>query len=412
MKFKFTNKEDYMNQRNALIEQATGLVNEGKLEDAKAAKEDVVLMDSEWEAYAEAMADIAALNDKTSVRDLANVATKEVAGQVAGSMGKIDVDDDMTNSIAYRTAFMNNVMRGTAIPANLLNADQNTTSTDVASVIPTTLVNQIISKLSSVGKIYAKVTKTHYKGGVTIPTQNVKPVATWVNEGAGSDRQKTTTGSITFTWHKLRCAISMSLETETMSLDIFETTFVAQVSEAMVKAIETAIFSGNGTTQPKGILKETPETGKALSVANAQKITYDFLLKCEAAVDDEYDAGSEWYMSKKTFYEDVLSITDTTGQPIARVNVGINGKPEQTILGRKVNFTDYLPKFDNNPSQNTVFAFIFNMADYVLNENLSITVKQYEDNDTDDKVTKAVMLVDGKCVQTYSLVTASSTRKA
>ena len=119
MKFKFTNKEDYMNQRNALIEQATGLVNEGKLEDAKAAKEDVVLMDSEWEAYAEAMADIAALNDKTSVRDLANVATKEVAGQVAGSIGKIDVDDDMTNSIAYRTAFMNNVMRGTATPANL-----------------------------------------------------------------------------------------------------------------------------------------------------------------------------------------------------------------------------------------------------------------------------------------------------
>ena len=41
MKFKFTNKEDYMNQRNALIEQATGLVNEGKLEDAKVAKEDV-----------------------------------------------------------------------------------------------------------------------------------------------------------------------------------------------------------------------------------------------------------------------------------------------------------------------------------------------------------------------------------
>ena len=76
MKFKFTNKEDYMNQRNALIEQATGLVNEGKLDAAKAAKEDVVLMDSEWEAYAEAMADIAALNDKTSVRDLANVATK------------------------------------------------------------------------------------------------------------------------------------------------------------------------------------------------------------------------------------------------------------------------------------------------------------------------------------------------
>ena len=409
MKFKFTNKEDYMNQRNALIEQATGLVNEGKLEDAKAAKEDVVLMDSEWEAYAEAMADIAALNDKTSVRDLANVATKEVAGQVAGSMGKIDVDDDMTNSIAYRTAFMNNVMRGASMP-KFQNADQNTLTTDVGTVIPEVLVSKIIAKAETVGQIYAKVTKTHYKGGVTIPTQNVKPVASWVGEGKGSEKQKSATGSITSAWHKLRCAISMSLETETMTLDIFESTFVAQVSEAMIKAIEEAIFNGNGTSQPKGILKETPEEGKALSVANGSKIDYEFLLKCEAAVDEEYDNGAEWYMSKKTFYEDVLSITDQAGQPIARVNVGINGKPEQTILGRKVNFTNYLPKFESNPSASKVFGFIFNMSDYVLNENLAITVKQYEDNDTDDKITKAVMLTDGKCIQTYSLVTASCTK--
>ena len=410
MKFKFQNKEDYMSQRQGLIDNATALVNDGKLDEAKAVKDDINLMDTEYETYAQAMADIEALNNKVSVRDLSNIKTQNVSGQVAGNIGNVS-DDNFTNSVEYRTAFMNNVMRGAAMP-KFQNTDQNTLTTDVGTVIPEVLVSKIIAKAETVGQIYAKVTKTHYKGGVTIPTQNVKPVASWVAEGQGSNKQKTTTGSITFTWHKLRCAISMSLETETMTLDIFESTFVAQVSEAMIKAIEEAIFNGNGTSQPKGILKETPETGKALSVANAQKITYDFLLKCEAAVDDEYDAGSEWYMSKKTFYEDVLSITDTTGQPIARVNVGINGKPEQTILGRKVNFTDYLPKFDNNPSQNTVFAFIFNMADYVLNENLSITVKQYEDNDTDDKVTKAVMLVDGKCVQTYSLVTASSTSKA
>ena len=84
MKFKFTNKEDYMNQRNALIEQATGLVNEGKLEDAKAAKEDVVLMDSEWEAYAEAMADIAALNDKTSVSKRSNERSSRPSGRFYG----------------------------------------------------------------------------------------------------------------------------------------------------------------------------------------------------------------------------------------------------------------------------------------------------------------------------------------
>ena len=408
MKFKFQNKEDYMSQRQGLIDNATALVNDGKLDEAKAVKDDINLMDTEYETYAQAMADIEALNNKVSVRDLSNIKTQNVSGQVAGNIGNVS-DDNFTNSVEYRTAFMNNVMRGAAMP-KFQNADQNTLTTDVGTVIPEVLVSKIIAKAETVGQIYAKVTKTHYKGGVTIPTQNVKPVASWVAEGKGSDKQKTTTGSITFTWHKLRCAISMSLETETMTLDIFESTFVAQVSEAMIKAIEEAIFNGNGTSQPKGILKETPEAGKALSVANGSKIDYEFLLKCEAAVDEEYDNGAEWYMSKKTFYEDVLSITDQAGQPIARVNVGINGKPEQTILGRKVNFTNYLPKFESNPSASKVFGFIFNMSDYVLNENLAITVKQYEDNDTDDKITKAVMLTDGKCIQTYSLVTASCTK--
>ena len=407
MKFKFQNKEDYMSQRQGLIDNATELVNDGKLDEAKAVKDDINLMDTEYETYAQAMADIEALNNKVSVRDLSNIKTQNVSGQVAGNIGNVS-DDNFTNSVEYRTAFMNNVMRGSAMP-KFQNADQNTLTTDVGTVIPEVLVSKIIAKAETVGQIYAKVTKTHYKGGVTIPTQNVKPVASWVGEGKGSDKQKTTTGSITFSWHKLRCAISMSLETETMTLDIFESTFVAQVSEAMIKAIEEAIFNGNGTSQPKGILKETPGVGKALSVANGSKIDYEFLLKCEAAVDEEYDNGAEWYMSKKTFYEDVLSITDQAGQPIARVNVGINGKPEQTILGRKVNFTNYLPKFESNPSASKVFGFIFNMSDYVLNENLAITVKQYEDNDTDDKITKAVMLTDGKCIQTYSLVTASCT---
>ena len=408
MKFKFQNKEDYMSQRQGLIDNATALVNDGKLDEAKAVKDDINLMDTEYETYAQAMADIEALNNKVSVRNLSNIKTQNVSGQVAGNIGNVS-DDNFTNSVEYRTAFMNNVMRGAAMP-KFQNTDQNTLTTDVGTVIPEVLVSKIIAKAETVGQIYAKVTKTHYKGGVTIPTQNVKPVASWVAEGQGSNKQKTTTGSITFTWHKLRCAISMSLETETMTLDIFESTFVAQVSEAMIKAIEEAIFNGNGTSQPKGILKETPEAGKALSVANGSKIDYEFLLKCEAAVDEEYDNGAEWYMSKKTFYEDVLSITDQAGQPIARVNVGINGKPEQTILGRKVNFTNYLPKFESNPSASKVFGFIFNMSDYVLNENLAITVKQYEDNDTDDKITKAVMLTDGKCIQTYSLVTASCTK--
>lgn len=55
MKFKFQNKEDYMSQRQGLIDNATALVNDGKLDEAKAVKDDINLMDTEYETYAQAM---------------------------------------------------------------------------------------------------------------------------------------------------------------------------------------------------------------------------------------------------------------------------------------------------------------------------------------------------------------------
>ena len=40
----------------------------------------------------------------------------------------------------------------------------------------------------------------------------------------------------------------------------------------------------------------------------------------------------------------------------------------------------------------------------MLNTNYSMGVKKYEDNDTDDQITKGIMLVDGKVVDKNSLV--------
>ena len=107
-------------------------------------------------------------------------------------------------------------------------------------------------------------------------------------------------------------------------------------------------------------------------------------------------------MTKKTFMA-YQGITDTVGQPIARVNYGIGGKPERTLLGRPVVLCNYLPSFDVASSGNA-FAFLFNFKDYVLNTNYNMGLKKYEDNETDDLVTKAIMIADGKVVTKDSLV--------
>lgn len=260
--------------------------------------------------------------------------------------------------------------------------------------------------MENIGTVLNLVTKTSYRGGLTIPTSTVKPTATWVSEGAGSDKQKSgVDGSITFTYHKLRCAVSMTLEVSVMSLSAFETKFVNDVAYAMTKALEQAIINGSGTDRPKGILTETPPEGQAIEIENGKNLTFATLIDMESALPSAYENGASYFMTKKTFMT-LYGMVDEAGQPIARVNYGIGDKPERSLLGRSVVILDdYIGSFTSTVSQDTIVAFIFNPADYVLNTNYEITAKVYEDNDTDDIVRKAVMLTDGKVIDKNSLVT-------
>lgn len=309
---------------------------------------------------------------------------------------------DKYGSMAYRKAFMQYVCRGTAIPAEY-RSDAISTTTDVGATIPTTVLNQIVEKLENTGMILALVTRTAYKGGVSIPVSTVKPTATWVNEGAGSDKQKkdiTKDGMITFAYHKLRCAVAVSLEVDTMAISAFETLLINNIVEAMTKALEQSIIDGNGTGKPKGILAETPAEGQTVKSAAP---AYADLIAAEAALPQAYENGAVWCMSKKTFMS-YYGLTDTNGQPIGRVNYGIAGKPERTLLGRAVVCCDYVKSYDKSLAAGTKFGFLFNFKDYVLNTNYAMGVKKYEDNETDDQVTKGIMLVDGKVVDKNSLV--------
>jgi len=390
-------RTQYLAKRSELLTNAEGLLNEGKIEEYNAIEVEIKNLDTTFENIAKAQANMNALKGDL-IAPPQNVFTTSALGNVE--------DEDMYNSKDYRKAFMKNVLKGTAIPVEFKNADANTVTSDVSTVIPTTIMEKIIEKLEATGMILPLVTRTSYKGGLSIPTSNVKPVATWVAEGVGSDKQKKTTSEITFTYHKLRCAISMTLEVDLMALAVFESTFINNVVEAMVKAQEQAIINGDGIGKPKGILTETVVAGQNVDIAAADSPTYQTLVDAEAALPLEYENGSVWFMTKKTFMS-FIGMVDSQGQPIARVNYGINGRPERTLLGRTVTLNNYMDSFAVTMASDTVVAFLFNPKDYALNTNYQMTVKKYEDNETDDVVTKAIMLVDGKVVDKNSLVTVT-----
>ncbi|HSQ88093.1 phage major capsid protein [Romboutsia sp.] len=388
------------NKKTTLLNEAMDFANAGDFENAKVKREEAEKVEVDLQNAIKEMENIKALQDNHKVTNLQNTGVGTIPGTVIDSTNNIS-NDDMYASLEYRKAFMNHVIKGAAMPGEFLNVDTVTKTTDIGTVIPTTVMEKIVQKLEATGMILPLVTRTAYKGGVSIPTSSVKPVATWVAQGAGSDKQsQPVDGAVTFAYHKLRCAVAVTLETDVTSLAVFESTLINNITDAMIKAIEQSIISGTGTGQPKGILAETPVAGQLLDIVD---IDYKTLIDAEAALPLEYETDAVYCMTKKTFMA-YTGITDSAGQPIARVNYGIGGKPERTLLGRQVILCNYLDSFSATLEEGKVFAFLFNFKDYVLNTNFNMGIKKYEDNDTDDLVTKSVILVDGKVVEKNSLV--------
>lgn len=308
------------------------------------------------------------------------------------------------DSMEYREAFMNYVCRGEELPAEF-RGNANTKTTDIGALVPPVTLNKIIETVEAYGMILPLVNRTSYKTGMTIPVASIKPTASWVAEGAGSDKQKLPLdASITFGHFKLRCAVSVSLETENMALSAFEARLVKSISEAMAKAIEQAILTGSGSGQPTGILTDSSKG----TTFNYDALTYKKLVDAEAAIPMEYEQNAVWVMSKKTFME-FVGMVDDHKQPICRVDHGLGGAPERTLLGRRVVLTNYLPNFAATLKTNEVFAMIYDFSDYTLNTNFQVGIKTYEDNDTDDIIRKSIMVVDGKPIEYASLVKLAGT---
>lgn len=385
-------KEIFEKRMARLEEKKTSLVERAKesqnAEEVRSINDQIAELNEELQECRDGMAEL-----QTEVRDIEPAPATEIERRGGEPMrtymnASKEMRGEEDTKMEYRNAFMNYILRGEKIPAELR---ANTLTSDVGAAIPTILVNKIIENFDHVGMILPLITKTAYKAGITIPVSTVKPVATWVAEGAGSDRQKKTTASVVFTYHKLRCEISMSMEVGEMALDAFEAKFVENVTKAMVYAIENAIINGSGEGQPKGILAETAPAGQALSKA----LSYEALCDIEAAIPANYENTAKLCMSKKTFWA-IQALSDDAGHPIARINYGIGGKPERFVLGREVVVAPYV-------AEGKVFAFDF--ADYILNTIYDMGISKKQDWDTEDLLTKAVMSVDGKVVDKASLVT-------
>lgn len=314
-------------------------------------------------------------------------------------------NEDPHDTMEYRRAFMEYVTRGKKSDLLEFRADETTLPSDIGAVIPTTIINRIVEKMEEVGRIWSRVTKTSIQGGVEIPVSTAKPTAVWLAAGQVAEKQKKVVNAkISFSYHKLQVRVAVELVAGTVALPVFEATVADNIAEAMVKALDAAIISGTGTGQPLGIANHNVPSSRVATLSPEEFGKYETWPAVFAKVPRSYRSGVALIMNDADWHKYIVGMTDTTGQPIARVNYGLDGTIEERFLGREViAVEDLLPSIDEADAGEVV-GILVRLSDYMVNSNMAITYRRYFDENTDEWISKATMIADGKLADPNGVV--------
>ena len=320
-------------------------------------------------------------------------------GFVVGSFRTgTQAEENPCDTVAYRTAFMNYVCRSTPIPAELREA---TGIEDAGAVIPTTILNEIVQSLDTYGNVYALVRKLNVQGGIAIPILSLKPEATWIGEKTPSDAKKIgADDTVTFSYFGIECKIAQTLLANVTTLDMFQKLFVPLAAEAIVKGVEIAIFKGNGTTQPLGILKDTriPEEN-VITISPEDFSTWGGWHKAVKAKMKKAYRNGTFFMAQATFDGYIDGMEDKNGQPVGRTNYGISGEESYRFMGKAVETVEdeCIASYDD-AAEGDVIAVFMKPTDYAINSNMQMTTVKWTDNDTNEIKNKCIMICDGKLI--------------
>lgn len=370
------------------------------------------------EEISETREELALLGDTEQQRDEAPKDAENVNTDVAkNSVGTFKRSEDNSDSdplatMEYRQAFKAFVQRRVPIPEKFRNVRAagdtgTTTTTDIGALVPTTILNEVVTSVQkSYGTIYSRVRRMQLPGGVKIPIANLGATFTWVTENTTAPKKNAGDANtyVEFSYNLGEIRIAQSLLASIVALGAFETEVIRLMTEAYLKAMDTAIISGTGVGQPLGIVNDPriPSANKISFTAAEFEDWTQWRKKLLSKIPISKRAGGEFLFAMSTIESYLLAMDDSDGRPIFRD--GANGEfgddaAEGRFFGRNTYpvEADIIADYDTASSGDVVGVF-WRPKDYGLNENMSFGIKKYLDETTNEWINKGLVVVDGKII--------------
>ena len=326
-----------------------------------------------------------------------------------------NVNTDELSTMEYRKAFKDFVQRGQRSDL-LKRADAENVSGDLGILLPNTVVNEIIKGVEKVyGHLYSRVKKTNVKGGVQYPIGAFTATMHWGGT-SGTDKEhgvseKQNAGEVNayiqFTYHIGEIRIAQSLLQTIVTVDAFEKEIINALVEAYVKAMDDAILVGDGVKQPTGILTEAAKSDSRIPQSNIITFTAaemedwkQWQKKLFAKIPlSMRKLAPEFVMTAETWESNIMTLEDTNGRPVYRETYNPEtGEEVCKFKGKTVNLIEEggIKSFDTAVAGDYFGMYWVPEKAFLINSNLQFSYKKYFDEDTNQWITKAIVICDGK----------------
>lgn len=328
------NKKQYEAMREALMNEAQELINQGEAEKAQAKMEEVQTLDDKWDAIAQAQANFNALNNEPAAAnpfgsdgESVNFGAYAGAGANAGADNKIIKAWESDN---YKYAWAKNLMN---LPMNaaekeafsMVNEAYTHTTGNTGVVIPKTVAAGIWEKAGKLHPYFEDISKTYINGVLSMIQEETSSDAGWYEEDTKTEDGKEEFKEYTLGGCELSRAVTISWKLREMAIDDFIPYIQRKMAKKMGAAAGYGATHGKGSTavpgkpEPTGVvtaLLAESSTPQVVEYANGTDPTWKDITTTRGKIESGYSEALKLYANSTTIWNKIANITDKNGRAI------------------------------------------------------------------------------------------------
>lgn len=336
------NKEEYLKQREALMNDARTAIDKGKSEDANKAMKSVKDLDAKWDQQTKDQANLAALDDHAPI-------TLDNAVHIASVANVQPLTEQRLNAVSKTQPTYDKVWAKTLLGHTLNTAEQAVFDKENARFngepfshqtgnTPTLIPNTVAAGIWKIAEeqypAFADAKKFNVSGTLTINKHDgiVSGDAQWVDENTQADDEQNKFSQLVLKGYELNKVATVSWKMKSMSEEDFISFLTQELGDRLGVALGVAIHQGDGKHSPLGI--ETAlkaETGTPQVATYKDQIAYKDITSTMAKIHSSFAGKAAVYANSKTIWNQLANIVDSQGRPLfiaSPINGGVG-----SILG-------------------------------------------------------------------------------